>query len=297
LSAYVANVKVKIPQSGSEAFVEPSQAERDAFLGSMRDLLGGNSASAMSGLDAINYDLNYLNDEFFSKSYLVASERLTGSKNQGTYIVDLTYARNLLIEVPHPLYDVNTPEEGTAIFQRVGARALFIAGTHRCANPSTPSGCSGNTSACGGLQPYRISDTPHFNRNFMYAAHEASLSLMEPPIAFNVHGNSSAVPDVELSDGTKDPASETSLVNRLRAALAARLVSVASCNWPPDDPASLTLCGTDNVQGRRSNGSAEACTTPAASATGRFLHLEQHRNIRDDPTLLIDAIKEVFTVP
>ena len=57
--------------------------------------------------------------------------------------MDLNYARNVIVEVPHPIFDINTPEEGSDIFQGLAARALFIAGTHRCANPDTQSGCSG----------------------------------------------------------------------------------------------------------------------------------------------------------
>ncbi len=297
LSAFITDLKASIPRAGTEAFVEPSPADRDAFRVAMQQLLTGDVPSALTSLDALNYDLKFLNDLDFVKSYLVAQERSAGFKGLGTYIVDPNFDRNLVMEVPHPIFDINTPEEGTAIFQNIGARALLIAGTHRCANLGTPSGCSGTTTACGSSQPYRISDAPHFTGNFMHAAHEASLSLTDPPVTFNLHGNNSEVPDIELSDGTKNVAPDTATVNRLRNALEARLASVASCNWTPDDPPSLNKCGTANVQGRRSNDSSEPCTLDPPAASGRFLHIEQHRNIRDDPSVLIDALLEVFPLP
>jgi hypothetical protein len=172
LKAYIVDLKASIQQHagvGSNAFIAPPADQLDGFRLTMQQLLLGDVASAINGLDALNYDLNSLNDDS-GKSYLVAQERSTGFRGLGTYLVDLNYARNVIVEVPHPIFDVNTPEEGSDIFQGLAARALFIAGTHRCANPDTESGCSGTTTACGGGSiPVRISDAPHFTGNFMYA--------------------------------------------------------------------------------------------------------------------------------
>src|SRR5436190_17546117 len=123
----------------------------------MEQFLLSDVSSSINGLDAVNYDLNSLNDNS-GKSYLVAQERSTGFRGLGTYVVALNYARNVIVEVPHPIFDKNTEEEGSYIFQGLAARALFIAGTHRCASPDTKSGCSGTTTACGGGSiPVRIS--------------------------------------------------------------------------------------------------------------------------------------------
>jgi hypothetical protein len=62
-----------------------------------------------------------------------------------------------------------------------------------------------------------------------------------------------------------------------------------------DDQARIRA-GTTNAQGRLSNGSPEACRMNAASASGLFLHIEQHRNIRDDPSLLIQALQDVLPI-
>ena len=297
LKAYVVDLKASIRQNagrGSNAFGAPSADQVEAFRLAMQQLLRGDVSSAISSLDALNYDLNTLNDES-GKSYLVAQERSTGFRGQGAYIIDPKYVRNVIVEVPHPIADANTPEEGAEVFQGLAARGLFIAGTHRCANPDTPSGCSGMTTACGGGSiPVRISDAPHFTGNFMYAGHRAALQLDPAPISLNLHGNSSEPVDVTLSDGTRRAGVETALVHQLRNALLARSVTVGSCNWPPDGLTAHNLCGTTNAQGRLSNGSPEACTVNAASASGLFLHIEQHRNIRDDPAALIGALQEVL---
>jgi hypothetical protein len=299
LKDYVVDLKATILQKagrGSNAFIQPSAEEVDAFRVAMQQLLMGDIANAMTGLNALNYDLNTLND-VSGQSYLVAQERSEGFRGLGTYIVDSSYVRNVIVEVPHPLWDTNTPEEGSDVFQGLGARALFVAGTHRCANPDTPSGCSGTTTSCNtGSIPVRISDAPHFTGNFMYGAHSAGLQLVPQPISLNLHGNSSEPVDVTLSDGTRIPGSDTALVHRLRNALAARSVSVGSCNWPDDGLTPQNLCGTTNVQGRLSNGSPETCGSNAITASGLFLHIEQHLNIRNDPALLIAGLQEVLPV-
>ena len=295
LDSYVRDLKATIPDAGSNAFVEPDPGEIDQFANAMQALLTGDVESARQLLDGVYYDLFVLNDEL-GETYLVAQERSTPFRGQGTYIVDLQYARNVIVEVPHPLWDVNTPEEGVAIFQALGGRGLFIAGTHRCANPETPSGCSGTTTSCGDASiPVRISDAPHFTGNFMYAAHGASLQLAPPSSSLNLHGNRNEPYAIQISDGTRRFADETPLVNQLRSALRARVgTDAGSCNWQADGLTSNNLCGTTNAMGRLSNESPQPCTQSAPNPSGLFLHIEQHRWVRDNPGVLIDALQEVL---
>ena len=63
----------------------------------------------------------------------------------------------LIIEVPHPVADWFTDPQAVTIFRQSRARALLVAGTHRCAN-SDFSTCTGQTWACGPLEAYRVSD-------------------------------------------------------------------------------------------------------------------------------------------
>jgi Integrase core domain len=301
LKAYIVDLKASIQQkagAGSKAFKEPPAGQLDGFRLTMQQLLLGDVTSAINGLDALNYDLNSLNDDS-GKSYLVAQERSTGFRGLGTYVVDLNYARNVIVEVPHPIADENTEEEGSDIFQGLAARALFIAGTHRCANLGKKSGCSGKTTACDGSIPVRISDAPHFTRNFMYEGHSAALQLDPQPISLNLHGNKTEPVDVTLSNGTLFAGAATDLVQQLRKELLARSKSksfVKSCNWPLDGLTERNLCGTMNAQGRLSNGSPKPCTMKATSASGLFLHIEQHQKIRDDPSLLIQALQAVLPI-
>ncbi len=297
LDAYVRDLKAtieRIANRGSNAFVAPSSDEVAQFEVAIGALLTGSLEDARAILSSLNYDLYILNDDS-GDSYLVAQERSKGFRGQGTYIVDFENLRNVAVEVPHPLWDRNTPEEGVAVFQALVARALFIAGTHRCANPDTPSGCSGTTTSCSGPSiPVRISDAPHYTGNFMYAAHAATLQLAPPPLAINLHGNASEPYAIEISDGTRRFADDTPLVNQLRSALIARSADVGSCNAEEDHLSPANLCGTTNAQGRLSNGSSEPCTMSVAMPSGLFLHIEQHQYVRDDPSVLIDALQAVI---
>jgi hypothetical protein len=293
LSGFIDGVKAKLPRADSEGFIEPSARNRQTFYNAVRALLQGNLKTARVLADSVNYDLSLLKDTAVNKTYAVLVERTNGFRGLGTYVFSLQFRRNLVLEAPHPLFDINTPEESATIFQKLNARAVFIAGTHRCANEQA-SPCSGTTSACGtDGAPFKVSDAGHFTGNFFYEAHRAILGLTVVPLTISAHGNGDAsLPDVVLSNGTNRTESANSLVNRLRRELKNRGVSAGSCNFSGDGD--LSLCGTTNVQGRLSNGSNNACRTNPRTASGFFLHIEQHRNIREDPARLIAALRAVF---
>jgi hypothetical protein len=130
--------------------------------------------------------------------------------------------------------------------------------------------------------------------NFYTAAHLATLTLKPQPVAISVHGSASEPVDAELSDGTSLPASADSPVIRLRNALVANGVKAGCCNWADDDPSRFKLCGGTNVQGRLSNGVVAACTEAAKRSSGKFIHIEQRRNLRDNPAGFLQALLDVF---
>ena len=289
LAGYIADVKQRLPRSGSEGFIEPTAAEREAFTAAMRTALYGWLPLAL--LASLNYEAAYLRDDNLSQTYLVIAEKQNNARGLGTYILRTRPRRNIVLEVPHPLFDLDTSEESARIMVETGALGLFISGTHRCANAALSPCSDAGSSACN--DETRVSDAAHFTRNFFHAAHRATLELRRPPVVLSIHGNAvESLPDVVLSAGMRQNLKETALVNRLRAALKARGVNAGSCNSSADNVSQL--CGGSNVQGRLSNGSTDECTRNASSPSGLFLHVEQHLNIRREPSQLIGALKEVF---
>ena len=295
LSSFIANVKARLPRKNSEGFIKPPAKDRRAFYDAVLAVLKNDLYTAQLRAAAVNYRLWQLKDAGANRAYAVLVENADDFRALGTYVFDLNFSRNLLVEVPHPLADAVTLEEGGAVFQATNARALFIAGTHRCANRDA-SPCSGTTTVCndGVSGKFKISDAGHYTDNFFQEAHRAALSLRtKPPLAVSLHGNDvDSLPDFVLSDGTINAAASNSRVNRLRNKLKTLGASAGSCNFPNDG--NLSLCGTTNVQGRLSNGSTSPCKISPTTASGLFIHIEQHINVREDPTLLIDALKTII---
>jgi hypothetical protein len=52
----------------------------------------------------------------------------------GTYVFRLGPAQGYVVQVPRPLFEINSFEYGVSLFERLGARALLIAGAHPDAN-------------------------------------------------------------------------------------------------------------------------------------------------------------------
>lgn len=285
-----------IPGEGSNAFQVPATDKRTQFHDLITALLSGITA----GHDATLSDLGYEMLSLISggEADLVLALRETGSgTGAGTYLFHLQADSNLILEIPHPLSEENVLAEGAFLLQNLPARVLFIAGAHRCANDEL-SACSGSTDACDGT--LRISDVAHATDNLFHEAHKAAHES-DPEFKFiSLHGfaEQEGDPAAVASNGTERVVGFLAYVNRLADAIEGQLPeeqSVTSCNGA-GEPDSLR-CGTDNVQGRYSNGSPDPCGEEAASYSGRFLHLEQASSLRDPAsgwTLILNALEAIF---
>ncbi len=260
--------------AGSGAFVVPSAIDRDAFASNALAALGGDEAAACR-LPA-SYRVFTLVDG--GKSIRVVAE-LDGAGSPAPALFWGTYARRegtsraLVLEAPHPVFDTNTADESQDIFLRADARWLLVAGAQRCAN-TTPSPCSGTTTACGPTAPYRESDTAHSVVTPFHALHR-ELSRGSSTLLFaQMHGNSASCPQALISTaGSGSVWPTTGFVRTFADALAPTGTTIGQCGagYPT---AGCDLCGGGNVQARETAGAADACTM-AAPDSGRFLHLEQ----------------------
>ena len=92
-------------------------------------------------------------------------------------------------EIGAPVDDIDTPLVGVAAFRRADARALFIAGASRFADPG------------------EIADVAHDQFSMFEAVHEAALtpaSVVFEPHGFEVSGHGT-VGDIVVSSGTDQP--------------------------------------------------------------------------------------------
>lgn len=277
-------------QEGGRVPAIPTDREiasfRSAFAAALRDPATPPDAGAL-GLNATvlaNGD---------GERFTVISEAGGCGRGAGVFVLRHRPGWNLVVEVPHVGFEHETLAEGFRIL-RAGARALFVAGSHRCASRDV-SPCRGSQGGvCGEPAGYRTSDVAAFDRTFFQAAHLATLDLRDPPVIVSLHGKKPAADDpaVIVSDGTRRASDENSFSRRLAEAISRRGIPAGSCQAD----SKLRLCGTVSVQGRASNGAADACLGQAESASGLFLHLEQDYDSIDARIAgpVEDALSELF---
>ena len=221
---------------------------------------------------------------------------VSASAYSGALLVGLGQRRHVVFEAPHSQFDSLTGEQAFDAFVELQGRAWLVNTAHRCANAASTT-CDGTSSACDGSSvPYRASDSAHNTQSLFQALHEGLLKGDDALVAVQLHGFShdGSEPHAYVSDGTEDDAGPNWLSNAVADALSARIsgASAASCN---DAAASHRLCGTSNTQGRDANDVNDSCNTSTSSATGRFLHVEQSKALRDTEGanhrgLLFDAL-------
>ncbi len=205
-------------------------------------------------------------------------------------------ATDLVVEHPHPFFD-GTLKTASQWWATARPRAMLINGTHRCAS-ATVSACDGTTSVCAGSPaPYPVTDPAHSTTAPFHGAHLALADAWPTAAVVSLHGTAQDV--AYISDGTRgNGASDNrvaSVVQELAASFAA--VGIRSCDVYDAAIPGPWLCGTTNVQGRSLNGSPDACSTPAATTSGRFLHLEQPTSLRDDAATAAAATLRALSLP
>jgi hypothetical protein len=282
LTQFVADFKVVTEKS--EAYVPPTDAEKIKFRTALTFLLKRRVSRAQRDLSRINMELVNFNDTTTGITfYLIREKSRVAPRGWGLYAINLNGTRSIVIETPHPIADAGTESEGASFFLGLSARALLIAGTHRCANTQA-SPCSGTTSVCSDAsvqEPYRISDAAHSKEQLFHVAHKVLLNANAALVAIALHGYAQrgADPYAFVSDATKNVAPAANVANQFAQFLRATtgLANAAqSCN---DGSTGARLCGTEDIQGRYANGSPDACLLDAP-ATGRFLHIEQSLDFR-----------------
>jgi hypothetical protein len=278
---------------GVGSYAAPSPAQQGAFQAAFEGLLrDGATPAATAAFDALGFELGGYADD--GGAFWLVVEEKAPRTGGGTFVVNPAASRELWLEAPHADSDTGTLKQGASQLTALGARALLLTGANRCA-ASQATACDGKTAKCGGV--LRVSDAAHSEDSYFMAAHRALRAVHPSGLAVNLHGMESDGSEAAvLGDGTKRD-NPTAVANALRDALNKRLPAgrkAYSCNDPSDSGQHRDLCGTNNVQGRYDNGSAQACTTAAASSTGRFLHLEQDAQLRGAGAgALIEALAEV----
>ena len=135
----------------------------------------------------------------------------------------------------------------------------------------------------------------HTERSYFQSAHEVISAHYDQDIFINVHGMTRE--GASLSNGTRNEIEAAAPVARLATALRQRLPQelVTTCNSYEGAIVENHLCGTTNTQGRALNASPNVCTEAAASASERFIHLEQSVAVRTQAENVAAALLDMLS--
>jgi cysteine-rich repeat protein len=315
LLSWIEGTVAALPGKHSGGLVVPSVEQVSAFKGIAAQVVTDDWSSASQLAEPLGYRVIQIVDLGHGDEILMAlvpaawsAAAPTGGDGRGLFVWRSASqsTRALVLAAPHPRFDLHTAVIAADVFRQLGARAFFMAGTHRCAN-AVASGCSGTTAACSdAAEPFRESDAPHATQSFVQAFHEALDGADGGHLThLQIHGMGSTTLAFSTSDGTTtDTADAHHPSNRLAEQLEVLMAGSSSlpgnsCNRIGDAD---ELCATTNTQGRYSNGvdAQLVCTqSSGGQATGRFVHAELGPDLRDPdgplgPQLLIAAVEQAF---
>lgn len=257
-----------MPLEEGDGFVVPTKTEQTAFSEIVTRLESGDLIYATELAKKNNYSLDRyldLGDEN-AASYLLREE-IPISKGWGLYLIREDGATNIIVEAPHPLSDKHTDIIALDVYRALNARALLIAGAHRSADPNG------------------LSDVAHASESIFHSIHEtlteSTATFPDPPVVLQVHGFASkkhpGYPNIILGFGQSASQEEISLSKELVGALTDLGIHAGTCegdSWQD-------LCGTKNIQG-------------SVKKNTIFIHVELDETIRDNDSVLIAALAQIF---
>lgn len=284
LEELIACIEMQMPRKGSEGFIIPKSSQIRDWRSVVSQILGGNCKKIRlpGGLRNI-YSVGTFHDADKSKDYCVLMEIFDGDgdsivdKGWGTFIINLSSGRELSIQIPHPIADVGTTDEGIGVFKETDSRSFVMAGSHPDANSEI--------STCQSSFP--TSDVAHNVANFFQSTQQELLRYYNSVgldfVAIQLHGMGSSScegVDVYLTHGLS-----------LSPVLGDKILELQSNllfynpGWVvtvPGDSPSCNLSASTNVQGRLLNGvaSGAVCYTTASKYSGKFIHIEQKADFR-----------------
>jgi len=241
----------------------PSEQERAAALDGLVPLLTGHTDldSARKPLGPLGFTVSDGVDEATGRHFALASTKPEAVRGWGMYIADYDARPRLVIEVPHPNFDLNTEQVGIELHRRVPGSVVLVAGAHRKAGDNT-------------------ADVAH-NADSLFNAVAMELARLGLP-QVQLHGfDDRSLPDTDVvvsSGATPHTPVHERIADRLAdGGLVVCRVWAQPCG---------NLEGKRNVQGTATEGLG-----------GVFAHIESASEVRSRPELrsrLVDALVDML---
>ena len=152
LQEWILNSKEQIASRGSELYRKPQQEELlfldEQVITPLLKLVSKYSSEAgwtvgnqndlkviARAADVMGYQLIHYKDRETNQQNLILAEKKGDLQRYwGTYVFRMGDSDHYLVQIPRPLYEINSFEYGIALFQRLNAKVLMIGMTHPHAN-------------------------------------------------------------------------------------------------------------------------------------------------------------------
>jgi hypothetical protein len=263
LGVLVRSFAQAMPGRDSHSYRPPREPERRSMELAFRAVLRGDLSGAVGAAADASYEVFPFTDRATGRDLVLLAEARVGEgppgPGWGLFVHAMDAGSEATIEVPHPVFDAHTEAIGVDTFRRCDASNLFIAGTHRHANPFGAADVA--------HQPLSVFETLHL------------VAIEGAGVVFQPHGFESRGArrswDAVVSCGALPP-------DELVWSVARRLPRLGLHAVPYDGEACRVLGGTHNVQGRSTRAHG-----------GRFLHLELAHSVRSDPRAAAEVAAEV----
>ncbi|MCC6493430.1 MAG: hypothetical protein IT424_10450 [Pirellulales bacterium] len=121
------------PARDARPYVDPAPV-LNAFRHVAAAMAWGDVAVAARQAKEFDYEVVQFTDADTQRDYFVLREDLDvveTIRGWGSYIINPHSRVDALVEVPHPMADLHTPEIGGRVFAACGAKGFLLAGTHR----------------------------------------------------------------------------------------------------------------------------------------------------------------------
>ena len=276
VQSHVAQLRSQVVQTDSQAYLVPTTEQRSEFRGLADGLRDAQTITELESLlpeaTALGYDVVVLNDLGSTYYGLQESTTVAAQKGWGSFFLRQDASNNALIEVVHPLADINTTDVSVQAFVDSEAKGFLLAGAHRNANG------------------FGTADVAHLTESIFQEVHQSFTEEASNLSVWQVHGfNIDLHPEVPsdtdaiLSSGT---GSVTELVLGLDQnidGLPGDWTSYSFNTLDVDDFLNVAtngdfsgslfseLGGTTNVQRRHTS-----------SIGGEFVHIELEQSFRID---------------
>ena len=230
--------------------------------------------------------------------FLQLAERGEPTRGWGTVLFNTKQGSDLIIEIPHPAFDIATPELGWRAFQAFNADVLILAGAER----KNRTELSPDVEHRPDLPKYSISDMTHVRDSIFQAAHEAVTGPHSTVLqlhGFKARPHHEKFPDFPadqqfvLTDAANDGYDPPKLL-AAQDALAKAGYKSHICTF--ENEAMSELGGLPNVQHKEME--ERGLVGPGRHA--EFIHIEMEKSLRRDNVRevhfarMLEALKPVF---